>query len=44
MTASSVAARSDRDKQAQVRRRQLLTRVAPDPHDLAVVSGTERVT
>jgi len=33
MTASSVARRSVRDNQAQVRRRQLLTRVAPDPHD-----------
>jgi hypothetical protein len=39
MTASSVARRSVRDNQAQVRRRQLLTRVAPDPHDLAIVMG-----
>jgi hypothetical protein len=44
MTASSVARRSDRDNQAQVRRRQLLTRVAPDPHDLAIVAGGLAVT
>ena len=35
---TAVARRSDRDNLAPVRRRQLLTRVAPDPHDLALVT------
>ena len=39
LTASSVARRSDRDNWAQVCRCQLLTRVAPDPHDPFIVWG-----